>query len=183
MWCLPIWPSSRESACRCRRPKKCRFDPWVGMISWRRSWQSTPAFLPGESHRQRSLAGYKSMESQKSRAWRDSKATAATQHPHMVKSSRATGQTSAKQTPTQSPRGFWQQNRKFCKILESSRLYGHGMKLTCPFTDWETEEEKEMHMIKKERGRVKVFASQDPYTSKDMTWLNDFSQFSPQLTA
>ena len=26
---------------------------------WRRNWQPTPVFLPGESHRQRSLAGYK----------------------------------------------------------------------------------------------------------------------------
>ena len=25
---------------------------------WRRKWQPTPVFLPGESHRQRSLAGY-----------------------------------------------------------------------------------------------------------------------------
>ena len=25
---------------------------------WRRKWQSTPVFLPGESHEQRSLAGY-----------------------------------------------------------------------------------------------------------------------------
>ena len=25
---------------------------------WRRMWQSTPVFLPGESHGQRSLAGY-----------------------------------------------------------------------------------------------------------------------------
>ena len=25
---------------------------------WRRKWQSTPVFLPGEFHRQRSLAGY-----------------------------------------------------------------------------------------------------------------------------
>ena len=25
------------------------FDPWVGKIPWRRAWQSTPAFLPGES--------------------------------------------------------------------------------------------------------------------------------------
>ena len=25
------------------------FDPWVGKILWRRAWQSTPAFLPGES--------------------------------------------------------------------------------------------------------------------------------------
>ena len=26
---------------------------------WRRKWQPTPVFLPGESHGQRSLAGYK----------------------------------------------------------------------------------------------------------------------------
>ena len=34
------------------------FDPWVGNISWRRAWQPTPVFLPGESQGQRSLAGY-----------------------------------------------------------------------------------------------------------------------------
>ena len=33
-------------------------DPWVGKIPWRRKWQPTPVFLPGESHGQRSLAGY-----------------------------------------------------------------------------------------------------------------------------
>ena len=31
---------------------------WVGKICWRRAWQPTPIFLPGESHGQRSLAGY-----------------------------------------------------------------------------------------------------------------------------
>ena len=31
--------------------------PWVRKISWRREWQPTPIFLPGESHGQRSLAG------------------------------------------------------------------------------------------------------------------------------
>ena len=30
----------------------------VGKIPWRRKWQLTPVFLPGESHGQRSLAGY-----------------------------------------------------------------------------------------------------------------------------
>ena len=35
-----------------------RFDPWVGKISWRRAWQPTPVFLPGESHGQRILADY-----------------------------------------------------------------------------------------------------------------------------
>ena len=40
---------------QCRRP---RFDPWVGKILWRREWQPTLVFLPGESHGQGSLAGY-----------------------------------------------------------------------------------------------------------------------------
>jgi len=33
------------------------FNPWVGKIPWRREWQPTPAFLPGESQGQRSLVG------------------------------------------------------------------------------------------------------------------------------
>ena len=33
------------------------FSSWVGKILWRREWQSTPVFLPGEFHGQRSLAG------------------------------------------------------------------------------------------------------------------------------
>ena len=32
------------------------FDSWVRKIPWRRKWQPTPVFLPGESHGQRSLA-------------------------------------------------------------------------------------------------------------------------------
>ena len=35
------------------------FDPWVGKISWRRKWQSTPALLPGKSHGPQSLVGYR----------------------------------------------------------------------------------------------------------------------------
>ena len=35
------------------------FSSWVGKILWRKTWQPTPVFLPGESpHGQRSLAGY-----------------------------------------------------------------------------------------------------------------------------
>ena len=33
------------------------FDPWVRKFPWRRKWQPTPVFLPGESHGQRSLVG------------------------------------------------------------------------------------------------------------------------------
>ena len=35
-----------------------RFNLWVRIIFWRRKWQPAPVFLPGESHGQRSLAGY-----------------------------------------------------------------------------------------------------------------------------
>ena len=38
--------------------KRHGFDHWVGKIPWRRAWQPTPIFLPGESHGQRSLVGY-----------------------------------------------------------------------------------------------------------------------------
>ena len=41
----------KESACQCRRWKRCGFDPWVGKIPWRKKWQPTPVFLPGKSHR------------------------------------------------------------------------------------------------------------------------------------
>jgi len=34
------------------------FHPWVGKNPWRRVWQPTPVFLPGESHGQRSLVDY-----------------------------------------------------------------------------------------------------------------------------
>ena len=41
---------------------QCRWETWVrflgGKIPWRRDWQHTPVFLPGESHGQRSLGGY-----------------------------------------------------------------------------------------------------------------------------
>ena len=38
--------------------ERCRFDPSVGKIPWRRKWQTTPVFLLGESRGQRSPAGY-----------------------------------------------------------------------------------------------------------------------------
>ena len=43
----------------CRRQGRPGFDPWGGKIPWRRKWQPTPVFLPGKSHGQRSLAGYR----------------------------------------------------------------------------------------------------------------------------
>ena len=49
------WLSCKESSCRFRT---CSLDPWVGKIPWRRKWQPSLVFLPGESRGQGSLAGY-----------------------------------------------------------------------------------------------------------------------------
>ena len=38
--------------------KETGFSPWVGKIPWRREWQSTPVFFPGEFHKQWSLVSY-----------------------------------------------------------------------------------------------------------------------------
>ena len=39
----------KEPAHQYRRRKGLGFDPWVRKIPWRRAWQPTPVFLPGES--------------------------------------------------------------------------------------------------------------------------------------
>ena len=66
---FPGGACGKKPACQCRRRKRCGFDPWVGKIPWRRAWQPTPVFLPGESHGQRSLVSYKSIELWKSQIW------------------------------------------------------------------------------------------------------------------
>ena len=52
---LPLWLSSEESTCQCRR---CGFHPRLGKIPWRRKWQCPPVCLPRTSHGQRNLVGY-----------------------------------------------------------------------------------------------------------------------------
>ena len=56
-WGFASGASGKEPACQSRRRQRGKCDPWVGKIPWRRAWQPTPVFLPGKSHRQRSLAG------------------------------------------------------------------------------------------------------------------------------
>ena len=55
---FPEGTSGKEPTCQYRRHKRCKFDPWVGKIPWRRKWQPIPVFLPQEFHGQRSLVGY-----------------------------------------------------------------------------------------------------------------------------
>ena len=50
--------SGKEPTCQCRRCKKHEITLWVRKIPWKKAWQPTPVFLPGESHGQRNLEGY-----------------------------------------------------------------------------------------------------------------------------
>ena len=34
------------------------FNPWAGKIPWRKTWQPTPVFLPGNLHGQGTKVGY-----------------------------------------------------------------------------------------------------------------------------
>ena len=52
---FPGGSDGKESACSAGDPG---LIPRVRKMPWRKEWQSTPAFLPEESHGQRSLVGY-----------------------------------------------------------------------------------------------------------------------------
>ena len=54
------WVSERSDVVVAQTGKNspCSSIPGLGRIPWRREWLPTPVFLPGESHRQKSLAGY-----------------------------------------------------------------------------------------------------------------------------
>ena len=52
-WYFPGGSDDKESAClQCGRP---RFNLWFRKTLWRREWQPTSVFLPGEFHGQKSL--------------------------------------------------------------------------------------------------------------------------------
>ena len=46
------FPGGSKGKRICLQSRRPRFNPWVGTIAWRREWQPTPVFLPGESHGQ-----------------------------------------------------------------------------------------------------------------------------------
>ena len=54
---LPRGTSGKEPTCQHRKHKRYEFSPRAGKIPWKRAWQPTPGFLPGESHGQGSLVG------------------------------------------------------------------------------------------------------------------------------
>ena len=56
------WLSGKESSCQCRRHG---FDSCVGKTPYRRKWQPTPIFLPGDFLWTEETGGLPSMESQR----------------------------------------------------------------------------------------------------------------------
>ena len=44
--CLPCSSYGKRN---CLQSRRSGFDPWLREILWRREWQPTPVFLPGES--------------------------------------------------------------------------------------------------------------------------------------
>ena len=67
--CVPVgFPggtNGKESACQRERRKKGSLNSRIGKIPWGKTWQPIPVFWPRESPGQRSLAGYKSIGSQR----------------------------------------------------------------------------------------------------------------------
>ena len=61
------------------------FDPWIRNIPWRRKWQLTPVFLPGEFHGQRTMAGCSSCGLQESETTKGLKHTSLNDHYHNMK--------------------------------------------------------------------------------------------------
>ena len=58
---LPPWVSGEKSACNIGDVGDLGLIPGSRKIPWRRAWQPTLVFSPGESHEQKSLVGYSPM--------------------------------------------------------------------------------------------------------------------------
>ena len=55
---LPRWLSGEKSTCQWEDTEES-INPWIRKITWRRKWQPTPVIMPGRSHGERSLEGYR----------------------------------------------------------------------------------------------------------------------------
>ena len=63
LWHRPSYPSRtalvvKNLTASAGDVRRQGLNPWLRTIPWRRAWQPTPVFLPGESQGQRSLRGY-----------------------------------------------------------------------------------------------------------------------------
>ena len=56
--CFPDGSALKNLPANARATRDVGLSPGSRKIPWRKKWQPTPVLLPGESHGQRSLAGY-----------------------------------------------------------------------------------------------------------------------------
>ena len=61
---IPGGASGKESVCQCRRHKRHGLDPWVGKISWRRTWQTHSSILAWRIPWREEPGGLQSIDSQ-----------------------------------------------------------------------------------------------------------------------
>ena len=67
MCSFPGGASGKEPTCRCRRCKRCGFDPWVGRIPWRRKMAPHSTTLAWRTPWTEEPVGLQPMGSQKVR--------------------------------------------------------------------------------------------------------------------
>ena len=115
---------------QCWRPG---FDPWDGKIPWRRAWQSTPVFLPGESPWTKDPGGIQSMGSQRVRHnW-------ATKHNTVLWNYVVNTQSLASKDPVlQSPMLLWFKNFYNLALMSTEM---RGLCCTRPLLWWLSGEE------------------------------------------
>ena len=58
IWASQVMLVVKNLPANAEEGKRFGFSPLSGKIPWRRKWYLTPTFLPGESHRERSLVDY-----------------------------------------------------------------------------------------------------------------------------
>ena len=85
---FPDGASAKGYICQYSRCKKLGFDLWVRKIPWRRAWQPTPVFLPGESPWTEKPGGLQSMESPKVRHNRATKHVCTVEYYSVIKNNK-----------------------------------------------------------------------------------------------
>ena len=62
---LPQWLNGKDSACSAGDIPRCVLNPYVRKIPWKKTWQPTPVFLPGEFRGHKEPGGLQSTGSQR----------------------------------------------------------------------------------------------------------------------
>ena len=166
----PRWLSGKESACQCRRCRRRGFDPWVVKIPWRRKWQPTSVFLPGESHGQRSLMGY--------RPWGCKESDTTEQlSMHLFSLPRAWVQSLVRELRFHKPQhGQYINNKNTIYVIWMTKIYISHIYLIFTHSFWFTTFQNSWNFLRdKNNGIILSFLSSNPENSQGK-WLLDPTQ-------